>query len=523
MTTSPRGPREPGTPEPEPQRPHLSGGELQRRAISGSIWTAIAAIVSVPLAFLCNAVVARLLGPSEYGKLAFLTLALGVVVMISNLGVSDGVIQWGAAAEARGNRKAADKLLRKSLGYHVIIQLPILMLAVFVLAWDFPLWVKAALVVSVAVPAAFGSSSLAISIENKTAAGARLVMGTNVILQISLVSAAVITHSAPAVWATRAVASSCLMPLNLILLDKRRRRVVVRLAPPRQFPPGFWRYSTQICLASVLGVLVFSRSEIFLLQALASPEALGLFALAFGIAAQITAPVDALLGPLIPSVAGLLSSAAASATRAVERAMRFAALLSGGIVALALPPLYFLLPLIYGSEYRSAAALVVPLVAASCLQSCVSPVIAFLNARRRSGLIVRVYGIALVVGIAVAVAVIPPLGVWGAVISNVAGQVTAIVMLGTAEAREHDRSLLWLIVQGKAWALGLVSAACAIGLPAVLIANSPGSAPVAAAIGAACYALGIRLFGGGITEGDRRALAGSLHPRLARVLLKFDN
>src|ERR1044072_336135 len=123
---------------PEPPTPErgtpMTGGELQRRAISGSLWAAVNATISVPLAFLANAVVARILGPAEYGQLAFLTLILGIAVLISNLGVSDAVIQWGAAAEARGDRPAADRLLKKSLGYHLMVQLPVLVLSVLVLA-----------------------------------------------------------------------------------------------------------------------------------------------------------------------------------------------------------------------------------------------------------------------------------------------------------------------------------------------------------------------------------------------------
>lgn len=500
----------------------LTGGELQQRAISGSLWTAIHTVVSVPLAFVANAAVARILGPSSYGELAFLTLAIGIVAVISNLGVSDAVIQWGSAAEARGDRQEADGLLKKSLGYHLLVQLPMLVVAVLVLARRDPLWVKGALIVGVTLPAALGSSALAISIENKTAAGARLVMGTNLITQASLVLAAALSHSAAGVWATRSVAASCLLPLNLFLLDRARRRVARSVSLPTGFPRGFWRYAAQTGLAGVLAILVFSRSEIFLLQTLASPSAVGQFALAFGVAAQITAPADALLGPLIPAVAGLLSSAPGASTRAFERSLRFASLLSGGILALVLPPLYFLMPTIYGVAFRSAADILVPLAAMSCVQSCFNPVIAFLSARRMGGLIVNVYMIAFVVDVAVAVVAIPRIGVWGAVVANVAGQITAFGMLGLAEAREHTRSAGGFLQELSAGGIGFGAMAAAVGIPLLALGNSVASAPAALLIGATAYGLGLRLLGTGLTEGDRAALAGALHPRLARFVLRLD-
>jgi O-antigen/teichoic acid export membrane protein len=220
-------------------------------------------------------------------------------------------------------------------------------------------------------------------------------------------------------------------------------------------------------------------------------------------------------------VAGLLSSAADASTRALERAIRFTALLSGGILAVVLPPLYFLLPVIYGSRFRSAAYLLVPLVAVSCIQSCVSPVLAFLNARRRSGLILRVYAVALAVDVAVAVAAIPPLGVWGAVLSNMAGQVTAIAMLVLAETRDHARPDTWLLVQGRACGIGMAALVAAIGIPTMTMGSSVVGAAPAALIGTIGYGLGVRFLDAGPTEGDRAALAGSVHPRLGRILLSL--
>ena len=59
---------------PEPPSP-LTAGELQRRAVAGSTWTAVHTVVSLPIAFVANAIVARSLGVSSYGHLAFLTAA----------------------------------------------------------------------------------------------------------------------------------------------------------------------------------------------------------------------------------------------------------------------------------------------------------------------------------------------------------------------------------------------------------------------------------------------------------------
>jgi O-antigen/teichoic acid export membrane protein len=112
----------------------LSGGELQRRAVRGSLWTSIHTISSVPVAFLANAVAARALGVADYGTLAFLTVWFAIAVQIANAGFSASIIQWGASAEARGERAQADDLLRRSMGFHVAVELPLLVAAVWALA-----------------------------------------------------------------------------------------------------------------------------------------------------------------------------------------------------------------------------------------------------------------------------------------------------------------------------------------------------------------------------------------------------
>src|SRR5437588_10920042 len=104
----------------------LAPAEIQRRAVAGSVWTALHSLLSVPLAFVANAVVARALGPAAYGSLAFYLLTYTVAFQVTNLGVSDGVIQWGAGAYARGDVGTVQGLLRKSLGYHVMFQFPML-------------------------------------------------------------------------------------------------------------------------------------------------------------------------------------------------------------------------------------------------------------------------------------------------------------------------------------------------------------------------------------------------------------
>ena len=499
------------------ERPVLRG-ELQRRAIAGSFWTAVHTLVSVPLAFVVNAVVARVLGPAEYGGLAFLTLALSIAAQVSNLGVSDATIQWGAAAAAKGDRPEVARLLRSSLGFHLSVQLPLLVVTVLVLARDLGPVIAAVLLVSVVLPASLGSAALLISIENRTAGGAKLAMLSNLLVQAAILAAAVTTESPAWVWAVRALAGTLLLPLNFLVLDAWGRRAARRASLPRHLPPGFWRYALPTMLAGLVGMLVFSRSEIIFLQWFGNPVDVGLFALAFGVAAQITAPVDALLGPLMPAIAALVSAHPEQVRAGRDRALRASSFLSGGILAAVVPALFVALPLIYGEAYEPAQGVFLVLAATSCLQSVCNPLLAFVSARRQAAQLLRINVIALALDAALAVGLIPFFGLLGALVANAAAQLLVLALLVAFEAREEHLRVADLLTSMWAYLVGLAAGLAALAVPAALGAGTLATVVTTLVLGPVLYVAGVRLLRVGMLEPDWAALARALPVPLQPVL-----
>lgn len=286
----------------------LAAAEIQRRAITGSLWTAIHTFVSLPVAFVANAAVARSLGVTSYGHLAFLTAALTLAASFANFGFNSALIQRGSRAEASGRRNEADGLLRRSLGFHAIVETPILVIVAIALTRGDPFWEQCAVATGVVVPSLLAGAALSLTIENRTAAGAQLAIAVNLGVQGATVLAALLTASASAVWAVRTVVIGLSFAPALLLVRRDRRTHVLRPSLPRSLGGAFWRYSLLTWISSFIGLLVFSRSELFLLKAFNQAEAVGLFALAFGLSQQITAPADAMLHALLPAVAGQLSA-----------------------------------------------------------------------------------------------------------------------------------------------------------------------------------------------------------------------
>lgn len=454
---------DPGEPGDPPAAEGLSGQELAQRAMGGSLWTAAHVVTSVPLAFLANAVVARILGVADYGTFAFLTIGFALAIQIANGGFSSSLIQWGAVAEVGGRRDEADSLLRRSMGFHVVVELPILLAAILLLAHDESALMLGALVVASVLTCTFGGASLALTIENRSATAAKLAMVSNLLVQLAAMGAALWAETPIAVFAARLLFAALLVPVQLLFIDPRRRRAVLRPRLPRAMPAGFWRFAGLSFVAGLLSALVFSRSEVFLLSWLSTPEAVGLFALAFGLSYQLTAPVDAMLNPLIPAVAGVVSSHPELVERAFLRACRFAALLTAMITAVLLPAVFFAVPLIYGEPYRETAHLLVPLALASCLQSLSQPVTAFVAARKQGGRLLASNAWALAANLALALALIGPFGVWGAVIANAVGQSVSIVVLARHELRTQAMALRTFLAGVRLWPLSCLAGLAAIG------------------------------------------------------------
>jgi O-antigen/teichoic acid export membrane protein len=501
----------------------LPAAELQRRAISGSTWTALHAFVSLPVAFVANAIVARTLGVSNYGHLAFLTAALALAYAFANFGVSNAVIQKGSRAEARGHRVEADDLLRRSVGFHTLIELPILAAVALVLTRNDPVWEAAALTAAVVLSCVLSGAALSITIENRTAAAARLAMVVNLALQGASVLAALLTASASAVWVVRTLVPTLGLGLTLWLLEPRRRTATLRPRLPSMLGAAFWRYSLLSWASGLVALLVYSRSEIFLLQVFNRTEALGLFALAFGLSQVITAPADAMLHALLPAIAGVLSAWPERALQAFERATRVSALVCGALAAAVVPTLVFAVPVIYGPGFMASAWLFVPLALVSAFQSVNNPVVAFANARQRGGLMLKANAAGLIVDVAIAVALIPPFGAWGAVAANLAGQLVGLSVLVKTEPLAMGRGLAGTLLLYRPFVFGAVIGGVALGVGALVQPASPTLAAVGSCgVGSTFYVLCVRRTHSGLTIQDRDALVGavasSAQPYFSRLL-----
>lgn len=496
----------------------LSRAELQRRAVSGALWTLLHTVVSLPLAFLVNVVVARVLGVVDYGRLAYLTTVMALAGAILSAGVGTGLLQFGAKAHASGNADEVRSLLSASQGFRLYVVAPILSIVVVAMT-DVPGWLLGtALVFGVLIPSAFGGSLASLGIENRTARVAQNAMIVNLVTQAAVLAAVLIGQSADSVWAARLAMGSAGVLLALPFVDKSYRRAVLRPSLPRHFPQGFWRFSLPAGAASIVATMVADRSEVLFLTWLPAPvEAAGIFGLAFGLINHLFGPAQALLGPLIPAVAGLREVDESAVGPALLRSLRGSSTIVALLIAGAVPALAILTIPIYGPSYQGVPEVLVAFGVAGGFMIVSGPIQAFVQARLSGNRLLAVNLIAVVVDVVLMLLLIPSMGVWGAVLGNAGAATTKFLILLAGERRALNLS--WSLVGraclpllfGNAMSIGLWFGVKAAGIPSV-----PGA--IAAAIVGIGLVIGlIRLGRTGLTPGDADAVLDALPQRLRRV------
>lgn len=492
--------------------------DLEGRAVRASILTAIQAVVGLPLAFVANLLVARWLGPHGYGQVATYMAEFSIIIVVLNGGVSDATIQWGAAAYGRGDAAQLRALARRCSGYHLVVEGPLGAAAALVLLRHEDLATQLVGALAVGLTMALGTAVVMMTALSRTGVLAKQALLVNVALQAAIVLTAFQTHDPGKVWVARLAVGSLTVLWPVVLVPRDVRAAIFRPALPIRWPEGFARYAGGTLVAGLVTTLVFSRCELLVLDAYGQTTAAGLYALAAGLASQLTAPVDAMLGPLVPATASLTAVSPDRVESAIRRGVGVSTLAVLPLLLVAVPVVALLVRLIYGEAYTSTAAPFVVLAVVSCVQSALHPVTAFIGAMRRPGLVLMVNTAALAVDLAVVVVAARWWGLWAAVVANALGQLVSLTVLSIVLARRYEfrfgriaGALVPALLIGG-WSAGLAAAALAVpGALAVRIV-------VVALIGPVVGWVLVRSIGGVITAADLASLQRSLPRRLALLV-----
>ena len=201
-----------------------------------------------------------------------------------------------------------------------------------------------------------GGFAFALNAENRGAVAAKLAFFGGLAAGVASIAAALAGGSGATVWAVAWASGIVTLPVSVALANPDLRAAALRPRLPRALPAGSGASPSSPPPVSLLYALVFSRSEIVILNAFGDHQALAVFALAYGLAQRLTLPVDTMLGPLVLALSALDAAHPERLRPAFERALRVASVGTAFLGAAALAGVALLAPYMYGRRSTASAS-----------------------------------------------------------------------------------------------------------------------------------------------------------------------
>ena len=452
-------------------------------------------LVRGALGVLVSVLIARALGPADMGRYAFLVWLAGLLATALSLGFPTTVTRY--TAEAVGARRPG--VAGALLGVVVRWQGALALVTALVLAACAPAtpapWRLPLVMTALSIPSLVLHGSVAAFLSGLQAFRWQAALGVGTLaLQLALFALVLAAGGGVAgLLLAHAVANGAGLAA-VAMLARREGRRAGALPAVRDSAADTRRdmlsYARSVSVLVVLDAVVWQRTEVAFLQALSSPAEVAFYALAFGVAAQVSRiPYHASV-VLFPSFPGLVGAGRVAEVSALHgTAMRYLVLLGAPLAVGLAVTAPAIVRLLWGAAYAPAALVLAVLALGSlpAFASGASP--AVLHALRRQDRLVRQGVVAAVADVLLALALVPAAGALGAAAANVVaqglGSVLAIRAAVVVAGAAVPAGALARIVLAAAL-MGVVSA-----VPIVTVGGLPGLV-AAVVIGAVAYPLALR-------------------------------
>ena len=442
---------EPSTEEGAPAPPGLPAGSGARAGIlRNSMWLTVDTLVSMAGAFYCSILVARGLGPDFMGQYNFILYFATVLKMFSDLALSVTVRKFSAEFIGREDYDGVRTLVRRAMRLQAVLAACGALVGLVIVRATFApdQRVVGALAVLSIVPslllgmpsgALWAAGSLRHNVLSSLAANAVNLVGTTV--------------SVLAGWGLVGLTASLLISrvVDFALRYALFRRVYARMPGRARAGPldptlraRMVRFAAQQVVLALLYAMLFDRTEVFFLKAMAPSREIAFFSISF-----------TLVSYLLQFPQNLADSASirvwVSQGRSPAEAARTTAVATWFVVLFATPALFGvaavsdpLLRLLYGAKYLPAIPVLAVLAVLSLSLAASQPAQLLLVGAGRNGFYIAWLCVAGLVDVLGNVLLIPGHGAVGAAFAKGAGQAMAAAgFLTYAWVRFEVRPPVW--------------------------------------------------------------------------------
>jgi O-antigen/teichoic acid export membrane protein len=420
------------SPAPE-SRSSDAVGTTTGAAVAGSgLWHLTARVMPQVYVLVISIAAARILGPEAMGQQSFISFVQVSVVLLFTGGLSGALMRFTAELAGRGAPDVVRGLLRWSWR---LLGIGSLTTVVLLAAVGWPrgdlrgAWMLAAAAGGVSVLHAVPHSVLtglqkwrAASIVSLVT-GAAGALGTLLVLQagygiVGMFAVEIVVTSLNLLWVTRLVRREMLTsgPVVTPPDPALQRRI-------RNYAAGSWVHL-------VLFLVVWRRSELFVLDWTSTDVQIAMYSVAFATLGAVRQIPGALAQTLAPAVATLYGAGEMERiSRGFSRGVRLLTIMvlpmTTGLLAVG-PAL---LVAAFGEEYAEAGVPLLIMTAVFPLLPLNSMCSGVLQGLGRIRPVLIASGVATVVNVVLALLLIPPSGAVGAALANSGAQLTATVLI----------------------------------------------------------------------------------------------
>jgi O-antigen/teichoic acid export membrane protein len=402
-------------------------------------WAGVSEATNLVTGFLILNLLIRQLGPASYGRYVAVMAFTGILVMLSSSWVVMVLLQHAIQAQRE---------LREAFASALALALPTALLAFTVGLVLSPLVLPG---VPLRVVMGFaGAELLAGSLVNLSAAAVQVAHGLPAATKVRLLQmitrfGVVVALAASQQFDLETLAGTLLAAyavLGSVVFLVTVKRLGLRLTPRR---PRLRDVKDGMPYAGVMvAFAVQEDSDKIILVRFVDPVAVGLYAASYRIVQLAFLPIRALIGSSHPR---FLVDTPGVRNEHVERALRYTrptilySVLAAALVAVAAP----VVPAFFGAEYEGTRALLIALAPLLVLRSFSLFPLNALMGLSRYGLRFSLIAVAALANIALNLALIPLIGVWGAVAATILTEVLVAVavwlVIMRAQRRHDERTL----------------------------------------------------------------------------------
>ena len=418
-------------------------GSVRDSLVRNTFWYGVVTVFGLGAGLLMSIVLARGLGPAAMGDYSYLLWALRVLTALASLGWAFATVRYTAESYARGERARARGVVSFFL-QRQLLTTGIVAAAVIVLAFTlveprlrWPFVVLAVMLVPATVEgiythAVYGAQRYDLTTQTST-------------VKMALHLAASIIAVAAGLDILGLVVGLLLGSTVSCLIQRARARALLGATvtrPPKAMHPEIRGYVASLSVVAVLDALVRDRSELFFLRMWAPSEEIAFYSLAFGLATRVMVIPEIAVGALLPVFSALHGRGDREELQRVYRtAMRYVALSGVPIAALMAALAPGLVHWLYGLAYLPTARLLSVLVVVAVVGALRKVAFAALQAVGDRHCALTATGMAVVLNVILAAALIPTYSTAGAVAANSAAQVLAAVWAFRGMARRHGATV----------------------------------------------------------------------------------